>query len=532
MGGLAFASGPNPVFTPRMSPDVYRAVRDRCQEVLRKLFVVVATPIEGPAKTSFGDIDLFVAWNRHDIFPSLKPAPFGTSPESRKEAIYRALGAFCHKSENPQTLTMAIRWPKDLPSPDAEPKIGLIAAKGDKSRTEKKREEDDILVGIQVDVHVCETLDYLLWMLFKHAHGDLWNLLGSTIRPFGLTIDEVGLYIRIPEIEAFDKKVAKVLLSTDPEEILHFLGLRFDDKQWEEPFASEIDIYEYAATCRLFWVSVDDEPDKASNPEAKSGDEVVADKRKLKSNDRRRMAMRPLFRKWIEEFLPACRASGRFPSTPLARDEVRQQAFEYFPGVQPIYHARLAGWRIERQAQTLWKAVIKPAVPADIDPIQRSCLTSALKKIIMHGDATFDGIVAPPTLKDRDGIFDVTAVHDWVVDMWPKVLSVAWRINQERYSLNQEYKAATKRTGSGEEKPANGGNHAEEGREGNEDLTRLDLSELCVLEFVGSVGLFYVCSHGVAGTVGWLMASVASFCTTNLGSRGGDIRWYDRALLE
>jgi hypothetical protein len=59
--------------------------------------------------------------------------------------------------------------------------------------------------------------------LFKHAHGDLWNLIGSTIRPFGFTVDEEALWVRIPEIEKFNKKRAKVLLTRNPAETVHFL---------------------------------------------------------------------------------------------------------------------------------------------------------------------------------------------------------------------------------------------------------------------------------------------------------------------
>lgn len=73
MGGLAFASGPDPVFTPRMSPNVYRAVRDRCQERLREVFVIVATPIEGPAKTSFGDGKLMPTIVSLFTYPYLDP---------------------------------------------------------------------------------------------------------------------------------------------------------------------------------------------------------------------------------------------------------------------------------------------------------------------------------------------------------------------------------------------------------------------------------------------------------------------------
>ncbi|KAF2973339.1 hypothetical protein GQX73_g134 [Xylaria multiplex] len=482
MGGLAFASGPNPVFTPRMPPDVYRAVRDRCQEKLRELFVVVATPIEGPAKTSFGDtrhnqgklltqhtkVDLFVAWSRQHVFPTLKTAPSSHSSESPKEVISRALGAIRCKSDNPYKLTIAIPWPEDFPFCDIEPKPVLIpeirnnGEVGRNSDEDAKSTNDPRPMGIQVDLHICETLDYLQWMLFKHAHGDLWNLLGSTIRPFGLTIDEVGLYIRIPEIEEVNKKEAKVLLSTDPGEILCFLGLKSDEKQWEDPFASDEDVYEYATTCRLFWVKpketeVGADGGDTSNLGAGGGEDsgtVMMDKRKLKSNDRRRMTYRPLFRKWIEEFLPKCRVSGRFPSTPFTRDEVRQQIFEYFPGVQSIYDSRLTEWCIKRQSETLWKEVIKPAVPVDMDPDRRSCCVSALRKIIMQGGEGFDGIVAPSTLKGKDGLFDEDAVRAWVKDNWPKVSDIAWEINRQRFAEAVEHKAAKKRTVSGSEKPA------------------------------------------------------------------------------
>ncbi|KAI0866660.1 hypothetical protein F4860DRAFT_458048 [Xylaria cubensis] len=457
MGGLAFASGPNPVFTPRMHPYVYRAVRDRCQEKLRKLFVVVATPIEGPAKTSFGDIDLFVAWERKIVFPPLKPTSFSPSHESPKEAICRVLGAIKSKSENKNTATLAIPWPEDLPYTGNEAKTNEI----EKSLTKLKPP------CIQVDVHVCDTLDYLQWMLFKHAHGDLWNLLGATIRPFGLTIDEVGLYVRIPEIEEIDKKKAKVLLSTDPAEILQFLGLKFDDKQWEEPFASDEDVFEYAATCRLFWAKVKESETSAADNENenantlgddKTSREIGADKRKLKANDRRRMAYRPLFRKWVEEYLPACRASARFTShPPPTREEVRQQAFAYFPGTQSMYDARASEWRIDHQTRTLWNSVIKPAIPEDLDDVyKRSLCAAALKKIIIQGDTTFGGIVAPPTtLRREDGLFDEDAVRVWVRDNWRDVMDVAWAANQQRYLKQKELKGAMKRTVSGSERPAN-----------------------------------------------------------------------------
>jgi hypothetical protein len=465
-----------------MKPEVYRAVRDRCQAKLRELFVIVATPIEGPAKQSFGDIDLFVAWKRKEIFPpsstmtTEKISPLGGSSSSSSiEEVARALSAVRRINES-----MAIPWPEDLPSPDTtEP----ISKSSSSSKIEGENEDEDGAQQvsaaaapppttpqfIQVDAHVCGSLDHLQWMLFKHAHGDLWNILGSAVlRPFGLTVDEVGLYVRIPEIEALNKKEAKVLLSTDPNEILRFLGLRSDDGQWEEPFACDEDVFEYAATCRLFYVNETEETgaragavvDGEINPKADEGNNDgsgAAYKRHLKANDRRRMAYRPLFRKWVDEFLPACRASGRFTSSsmsPPTRTTVREEAFEYFPSVQATYERRIKEWNAKRQLEILWKAIIKPAVPlGTMDNHQRGVCASALKKIIIHGDDSFDGIVAPASLKDEDGLFNELAVQTWVENNWRAVSNVAWEAQKKSYVEKMERKRGTKRAVSGSDKP-------------------------------------------------------------------------------
>jgi hypothetical protein len=439
-----------------MKPEVYRAVRDRCNEKLRLLYLVTACPIEGPAKATFGDVDMFVAWARAEIFPSLETKTWAQtrpssapSPNAHLQDIFRLLGAVEMKFEHHNSASMAIPWPEDFPKSDTNSQDGNSA-------------EDQKPQFVQVDVHICSTIERLQWMLFKHAHGDLWSILGAMIRPFGLTVDEVGLFIRIPEIEELNKKEAKVLLSLDPAEVLSFLGLKNDDKKWEEPFASDEDVFEYATTCRLFFVKPekpDDDDDAAAAPDAtNTGGEIEADKRRLKSNDRRRMTYRPLFRKWIEEYLPARRAAGRLPSlAPPTRAEVQQQAFDYFPGVEAVCLARLREWHVKRQRETLWKEVIKSAVPTDMDAHQRGCCTSALKKIIMGGDETFDGITAPATLRGADGLFDVDAVRAWVEQNWQRVFVVAWDIYKQRTAEKMERKVAgSKRTASGSERPVGG----------------------------------------------------------------------------
>lgn len=74
-------------------------------------------------------------------------------------------------------------------------------------------------------MRVCPDLASWKWQLFHHAFGDLWNLLGTTIRPFGLTANEKGLHVRIEEIELLDRKKSMIYLTKDPLEVCQLLGL-------------------------------------------------------------------------------------------------------------------------------------------------------------------------------------------------------------------------------------------------------------------------------------------------------------------
>jgi hypothetical protein len=44
--------------------------------------------------------------------------------------------------------------------------------------TPKGREEEKF---VQLDVHICKSEKGMKWELFHTAHGDLWNILGSTV---------------------------------------------------------------------------------------------------------------------------------------------------------------------------------------------------------------------------------------------------------------------------------------------------------------------------------------------------------------
>lgn len=61
MGGKAFATGSEALYTPRMHPEVYKVVLTDCVDVLMAMFPLTKSPIEAPEKTVFGDIDIITS---------------------------------------------------------------------------------------------------------------------------------------------------------------------------------------------------------------------------------------------------------------------------------------------------------------------------------------------------------------------------------------------------------------------------------------------------------------------------------------
>lgn len=340
---------------------------------------------------------------------------------------------------------------------------------------------------IQVDLRIAATTADLQWALFKHAHGDFWHLVGTTIRPLGLTVDEEGLWIRIPEIEAFDKKRAKIRVSSEPAEILTFLGFSgcppltldegimdndetlADDESgipgaggiWERPFGTVEQLFEYVTCCRWFWVTQPlavgtklTTPDDAVNtdlsvlPDDSQRDPVA----KLSSNDRRRIKGRGVYRAWIEDFIPRLRAEGHFSSSVShqeMRDRVREEAFARWALASSEYETRLLEWKVQKRRDEIWQDVIKGTIPPpkpDENINIRSVTLSALKKIILLDDQSFDGIVPDTPLRGDDGMYDVDATRAFVEARWEAVRDVAWRIMCEKAAKSMALKESKRKT--------------------------------------------------------------------------------------
>lgn len=283
MGGKAFSAGVAPLLTPLMPPALYRSIRDHLLVEVAGFFGKVASPIEAPEKASFGDIDLIVT--------EPKTTPFSIEP------LARALNA-------KRTISSKPLYNLAIPYPDLEDNF------------------------VQLDVHLCEPEDFG-WEVFHQSHGDLWNLLGTSIRPFGLTANDTGLHLRIPEIEEFDRKKSLVFLTADPDTALDFLLL--DGETYWQFFDTLTAMFEFACSTRFF------------RPEA-----YVRDG--LKANDRKRMAQRDVYRRFVEDFVPSGTTAGHDEEDTkgLTRKGVFEEALEKF-GKRSELEAKVIAWREERK---------------------------------------------------------------------------------------------------------------------------------------------------------------------------------------
>lgn len=391
-----------------MPPDIYESVKAHCHAKLRELFICVASPIDGPGKKDFGDVDIIVAWPKQQYEDTI----------AALEAVKTALEAHRAILEKTQTSSnFAVRWPDD----------GLSIGPSERF--------------IQVDVRICDTLERLQWMLFKHAHGDIWNLVGSTIRPYGLTIDDGAFYIRIPEIEYVNRKRARIFLTAEPAEVLDFLGLPIGDF-WDVPFPSLWNMFQYAAQCRLFWVQPNAVQDAVqSGFESAVVDGIKSDRAALKSNDRRRMDQRPGFRAWIEDFVADCRQKGLYSQRPTTREDVTQETLCRFQ-VRDEYNSRRDDFLRERQKERIVKFIktsAAPATPEDPKSITyRSSQIKAMKRVLFEGDQRY-GILAPSSITDNNGFYDEDRVNTFLQEQAKSIGDAALALHHQGY---QRFKQA------------------------------------------------------------------------------------------
>ena len=158
---------------------------------------------------------------------------------------------------------------------------------------------------VQIDIRHCPA-DLFDWQNFTNSYADLGQVLAFLLRPIRLKITDKGFLLRQPRVQGKDDLT---WLTSDPKAVIGFLGLSEDS--FQKGFATEYQVFDFLLSGHL------------ARPTSRPSE--------LRKKDRVLVKKRPMFRRFIEEYLPSLSddedgGSGRW----TVPSEARDAALEYF----------------------------------------------------------------------------------------------------------------------------------------------------------------------------------------------------------
>jgi len=204
MGGHVFRN----LHCPCIPPDVYARVKNVTTLALRTVFSHVTVPHEVPGKVDYGDIDFLVSAPFGDSTEHiLTTFPFQIVIDTIKQALNTTHGR--RGFLTPDCMYSAITLP---------PTLSSVCIDEQDSEEEKE-------TWVQIDVKICFKPEMFSWMTFELNFASQSSILGSMIKPLGLTLDPEGLHIRAEDMEATDWPGSRVFVTKDPWLVCRVLGL-------------------------------------------------------------------------------------------------------------------------------------------------------------------------------------------------------------------------------------------------------------------------------------------------------------------
>ncbi|XPS72300.1 hypothetical protein M3J09_004467 [Ascochyta lentis] len=205
MGGNAFKT----LHCPRIPPEVYAKVKTITTKALETVFAHVTVPFEVPDKSDFGDIDFLVSAPFEDRTAlCLTTFPFPTVIEAIKNVLGTPHGR--RGFLTPDCMYFA---------------IPLSAGLNTTTNNDENSDDEELAAWVQVDVKICFKPELFSWMTFELNYASQSGVLGSMIKPLGLTIDPEGLHVRVQEMEDTDWPGSMVWVTRDSWMVCRILGL-------------------------------------------------------------------------------------------------------------------------------------------------------------------------------------------------------------------------------------------------------------------------------------------------------------------
>ncbi|KAI5250601.1 hypothetical protein E4T42_04968 [Aureobasidium subglaciale] len=350
---------------PRMKPQDYQRVKQFALESLSKRHPDATNMPEAPGKLDYGDVDLIIELPSPTLF-LYKEVALGFGTE--------------HIKPNHPTYSFAVPL---------------------------RDKHDGLQAFAQVDVQVCPP-GYRSWTVFLHGYGDIGSILGVFNYGFGFTSRNDGFHVRIKEQETQNWSASQVFLNNDPDLVMKSLGL--DKHKYAQGFKTEKEVFDWTVASRLF-------------------NRGLVEKRGNQSEMRTRIEKRPMFRRFISEYLP--NLPDNEANLEETRDTHTRAALAFF-GKQDDFNTRRAKVLVENAEKHAWY-VIKTTVLTPFAKLESKRLNEvvrALKRFVAFSDGkpyihdvpamdTESQARFAPFVNDADEID--SEVRDWIVGNWEEV---------------------------------------------------------------------------------------------------------------
>jgi hypothetical protein len=356
MGGGAFPK----LDVPRLATEEYTTIRDKCITILQDFYEQVSCPPEAPEKLDHGDVDLLVCG------PKTKSISM--------DQVGSRLGAI-QRTKAGVTTNFAVHHPS---KPDA---------------------------FSQIDIHVCQD-GRLEWESWMGGYGDLVQIVGVLNRGIGLTMNDKGLHVRIPEIEPSNRKASMIRLTDDPINVMKFLGL--DSEEYKRGFESQEQIFRWIAAARFY----------GPDPERSADDETTISKNS--SNDRQRFRKRQMFAQFFNEWAPAHLEAFKNEER-IPRQDVLREAIDFFQ-VQVQYNDAMSTWKLEETQRDILKA-IRRVIPAEGEKLGQAIRGAKRWTAFQNGTPVMLDETDPNKVPDPHWLRELKADHkevflDWLKANW------------------------------------------------------------------------------------------------------------------
>ncbi|KAF2689529.1 hypothetical protein K458DRAFT_292168 [Lentithecium fluviatile CBS 122367] len=207
---------------------------------------------------------------------------------------------------------------------------------------------------VQIDIKILEKRDEqsFAWEKFQLNYASGSKMLGSLIKPLGMTIDPEGLHIRVEEMEQTNFPGSMVFVSKDPWDVLKIVGL--DRRFLYEGFTGNEQIYQYFASSWVF------QPAHFATR--------LEDEKFLKHLEERSAPWVHFVKEWISEHYPGYRFHDQDISLTewyqTSRAAMREKVFTLFPSITPMFYAKRATYLKEVEEQRLREVLMK-AIPTN-----------------------------------------------------------------------------------------------------------------------------------------------------------------------